>query len=49
VAELDRKYIERMEDVLATYEKPYQADEPVLCRDEKPISLQVHGEPFQAV
>jgi transposase len=39
VAELDRNYIERMEDVLAVYEKPYQADEPVICLDEKPIAL----------
>ena len=28
-----------MEDVLAVYEKPYQADEPVVCLDEKPIAL----------
>jgi hypothetical protein len=39
VAELDRKYIERMEDVLAVYEKPYQPAEPVLCLDEEPVSL----------
>jgi transposase len=34
-----------MEDVLATYEKPYQADEPVLCLDEKPISLHADVRP----
>ncbi len=45
VAELDRQYVERMEDVLATYEKPYQADEPVLCLDEKPISLHADVRP----
>ena len=45
MAELDRPYIERMEDVLATYEKPYQADEPVLCLDEKPISLHADVRP----
>ena len=39
MAELDRNYIERMEDVLAVYEKPYQAAEPVICLDEKPVSL----------
>jgi hypothetical protein len=39
VAELDQNYIERMEDVLAVYEKPYHADQPVVCLDEKPISL----------
>ena len=34
-----RNYIERMEDVLALYEKPYDAAEPVVCLDEKPVSL----------
>ena len=28
-----------MEDVLALYEKPYDAREPVVCLDEKPVSL----------
>lgn len=37
VAELDEKHIERMEDVLALYERPYDAAEPVVCLDEKPI------------
>ena len=45
VAELDRKYVERMEDVLATYEELYQADEPVLCLDERPISLHADVRP----
>ena len=45
MAELDRKYVERMEDVLAVYEKSYQADEPVLCLDEKPISLHADVRP----
>ena len=39
VAELDDEYIARMEDVLAVYEKPYDPAEPVICLDEKPISL----------
>jgi hypothetical protein len=34
-----------MEDVLATYEQPYRADEPVLCLDEKPISLHADVRP----
>jgi DDE superfamily endonuclease len=42
VAELDEEYIAKMEDVLALYEKPYRSAEPVLCLDEKPVSL--HGE-----
>jgi len=28
-----------MENVLAVYEKPYRAAEPVVCLDEKPVSL----------
>ena len=39
VAELNPEYIEKMEDVLATYEKPYNPAEPVVCLDEKPVSL----------
>jgi transposase len=39
VADLDAEYVAKMEDVLATYEKPYNPKEPVVCLDEKPISL----------
>jgi transposase len=39
VAQLNRQYICKMEDVLAVYEKPYNASEPVVCLDEKPVSL----------
>jgi transposase len=39
VAQLDRQYIRKMEDVLAVYEKPHDASEPVVCLDEKPVSL----------
>ena len=39
VADLDDTYIARMEDVLAVYERPYSAAEPVVCVDEKPVSL----------
>ena len=39
VAELDENYIAKMEDVLALYEKPYRSAEPVVCLDEKPVSL----------
>ena len=35
-------YLARMEDVLELYEHPYNANEPVVCLDEKPVSL--HGE-----
>jgi hypothetical protein len=39
VAELDDEYIAKMEDVLETLEKPYDPNEPVVCLDEKPITL----------
>src|SRR6202051_4222627 len=39
VAELDNVYIAQMEDVLALYEKPYKAAEPVVCLDVKPVAL----------
>ena len=34
-----------MEDVLALYEKPYTAAEPVVCLDEKPVSLHADVRP----
>jgi len=34
-----------MEDVLAVYEKPYNAAEPVVCLDEKPVSLHADVRP----
>lgn len=39
VAELNAEYIARMEDVLGLYERPYNKKEPVVCLDEKPVSL----------
>ncbi len=45
MAELDQNYLEKMEDVLAVYEKPYRADQPVVCLDEKPISLHADVRP----
>jgi len=39
VADLTPEYIQKMEDVLAVYERPYDASEPVVCLDEKPVSL----------
>ena len=45
VAELDEDYIRQMEDVLAVYEKPYQKAEPVVCLDEKPVSLHADVRP----
>jgi hypothetical protein len=39
VAQLNLRYIRKMEDVLALCEKPYNASEPVVCLDGKPVSL----------
>jgi len=39
VAELNDEYVEKMEDVLKTYEKPLSAKEPVVCVDEKSVTL----------
>ena len=48
VAELDKQYIERMEDVLGLYERPYDAAEPVVCLHEKPVSLHQEVRPPRA-
>ena len=39
IPELNDEYIERMEDVLKVYERPYTYDKPVICLDEKPVAL----------
>jgi hypothetical protein len=48
VAELDEAYIAKMEDMLATYEKPYDPSEPVICLDEKPVTLHAEVRPSSA-
>ena len=45
VAELDDEYIAKMEDVLETYERPYDPAEPVVCLDEKPVTLHADVRP----
>ncbi len=45
VADLDDEYIARMEDVLEVYEKPYNPAEPVVCLDEKPVTLHADVRP----
>jgi hypothetical protein len=47
VADLDDNYIARMEDVLEVYERPYDAQQPVICLDEKPITLHADLRPFR--
>jgi DDE superfamily endonuclease len=39
VGELDEEYIQKLEDVLELYEKPLNQAEPVVCLDEKPVTL----------
>ncbi|MEX2261100.1 MAG: IS630 family transposase [Bryobacteraceae bacterium] len=45
MAELNEDYITNMEDVLETYEKPYDPQEPVVCVDEKPVTLHADVRP----
>ena len=45
VADLDDEYVAKMEDVLETYEKLYDPAEPVVCLDEKPITLHADVRP----
>ena len=45
VADLDDDYIDKMEDVLETYERPYDAAQPVVCLDEKPVTLHADVRP----
>lgn len=39
VAEIDDEYKQKMEDVLAIYERDYDPREPVVCIDERPLVL----------
>src|SRR5258708_3807406 len=45
VAELNEDYITKIEGVLKTYEKPYDPQQPVLCLDEKPVTLHADVRP----
>jgi len=45
VADLDEDYITKMEDVLEVYEQPYDPQEPVVCLDEKPVTLHADVRP----
>jgi len=37
--EADGEFVANMEEVLETYEKPYDPKRPVLCMDEQPVQL----------
>ena len=39
IPELTQEFIERMEDVLDVYQRPYDPENPVICIDEKPVPL----------
>lgn len=45
VANLDEDYIAKMEDVRERYEKPYDPQEPVVCLDEKSVTLHADVRP----
>jgi len=45
VADLSEDYIAKMEDVLGTYEQPYDPAQPVVCLDEKPVTLHADVRP----
>jgi hypothetical protein len=45
VAELDERYISKMEEVWETYERPYHPQDPVVCLDEKPVTLHADVRP----
>jgi hypothetical protein len=45
VGAIDPDYIARMEDVLAAYEQPLRAAEPVVCLDERPVQLTADTRP----
>jgi transposase len=39
VPAIDREFVERMEDVLRLYARPYDPGAPVVCLDERPVVL----------
>jgi len=45
VADLDDAYIAKMEGVLEVYERPYDPVQPVICVDEKPVTLHADVRP----
>ena len=45
MADLDNDYTAKMEDVLETYEQSYDPRQPVVCLDEKPVTLHADVRP----
>lgn len=48
IPRVDETFIERMEEVLELYAKPYDFKEPVLCFDEKSKELHADARPIQS-
>ena len=48
MADLNDDYLAKMEDVLETYERPYDPQQPVICLDEKPVTLHADVRPASA-
>lgn len=49
MAELTPEYIQRMEDVLRLYSRPWNPKEPVICLDEKSIQLLENSRPVKPI
>lgn len=49
MAELTPEYIQRMENVLRLYRKPWNSKEPVVCLDEKSVQLLEDSRPVKPV
>ena len=47
VPEITAEFVDRMEDVLRLYARKYDASEPVLCLDERPVVLREDARPGQ--
>jgi len=45
VPEINGEFIERMEDVLRVYARPYDPEQPVVCLDERPVVLRDSARP----
>ena len=45
VADLNEEYLDKMEDVLETYERHYDPEQPVICLDEKSVTLHAEVRP----
>ena len=48
VADLDNEYTAKMEDILKLFEKAGNPAYPVVCLDERPVSLQAEIRPARS-